>query len=127
MGPLQQDRETAALRFHGGSQGFIRGFLMLLILVAVVYAGFSFGKPYYRYNTLRSYTKDILLMELGGEATIRRKVLEEAENLKIPLKKENLTIKKANKRIRVNAKWSEVVDFWGYYRKRLDFDMNVEY
>ena len=127
MGPLRQNREIAALSLSGNRQGFIKGFLMLLVLVAVVYAGVSFGKPYYRYNTLRSYTKDILLMQLGGVETIREKVLEEAANLNIPLQKENLRVTKVEKIIKVNAKWSEVVDFWGYYKKRLDFNMDVEY
>jgi hypothetical protein len=127
MGPLQQDREVAALRLSGDRQGFIKGFLLLLVLVATAYAGVSFGKPYYRYNTLRSYTKDILLMEIGAEGKIREKVMAEAAELNIPLKNDDLRITKLEKRIRVNAKWSEVVDFWGYYQKRLDFDMNVEY
>lgn len=115
------------MRVIRGRHGFIKGLFTLFVLVAVVYVGVSFGKPYYRYNTLRSYTKDVLLMELGGVDTIREKVLAEAANLNIPLGKDDLRVTKVDKIIKVNARWSEVVDFWGYYQKRLDFDMNVEY
>ena len=29
--------------------------------------------------------------------------------------------------IKVKATWSETVDFWGYYQKKLDFVMEEEY
>jgi hypothetical protein len=108
------------------SRGFIKGFFVLLVLLATAYAGISFGKPYYRYNTLRSHTKDLLLTEVGNIQSIRTKVLAEAAELKVPLKESDIQVTESQKVVRVKAAWSETVDFWGYYQKRLDFVIEEE-
>jgi hypothetical protein len=110
-----------------GNRGFVKLVFIIAVFVALVFVGFSFGRPYYRYNTLRSYTQDQLEMELGNLQMIREKVLADAASLNIPLKEENLEVTQDGKRVRVKATWSEVVDFWGYYQKQLDFNMVVEY
>jgi len=109
-------------------QGFIKGFLYLSIIVAIIFVGMSFGKPYYRYNTLRMHTKDLLLSGVVNIESIKKTVLAEAAELQIPLKESNLevTMVSISKVIAVKAAWSETVDFWGYYQKELDFVMTVE-
>lgn len=110
-----------------GRQGFIKGFLSLLVLAAVVVVGVSFGKPYFRYNNFRSHTKDILQSEITVLQVIKEKVMAEAISLHIPLKEGDLEVSAREKVIIVKARWFEIVDFWGYYQKRVDFDMAVEY
>jgi len=111
-----------------GREGFIKGFLYLLILVAVAFVGISFAKPYYRYNTLRSHTKDILMSEIVNVQTIKEQVLADAAELHIPLDGKDVEVSISNTKItKVRATWSETVDFWGYYQKTLDFVMEVEY
>ena len=110
-----------------GRQGSITTWLLLLMFGAIVFVGISFGKPYIRYNTLRSHTKDILSSELGVLPAIREKILAEAAELKVPLTEENLEVTMVNKIIKVKATWSETVNFWDYYQKQLDFVMEVEY
>ena len=108
-------------------QGFIKGILWLLILVAIVYIGISFGKPYYRYNTLRSHTKDILSSELGQVKLIKEQILAEAVELKVPLSEEHLDVSiNGNKIVKVKGTWSETVNFWDYYSKKIDFELDVE-
>ena len=113
------------------NRGFIKGLFWFVVLVALAYVGISFGKPYYRYNTLESHTKDILVVETGYSENLPRlkeKILEEARKLKIPLSEDNISLSfnGASKVVTVRAKWSEVVNFWDYYSTRLNFDMNVE-
>jgi hypothetical protein len=110
-----------------GSRGFVKLIFILAIFVAFVFVGFSFGKPYYRYYTLRSFTHDMLEEQVGNVQTIREKVLADAVELNIPLKEGDLGVTQEEKSIKVTATWSEVVDFWGYYRKQLDFTMDEEY
>lgn len=113
-----------------GNRGFIRGFSLLALLVAVLFVLISFGKPYYRYNTLRSHTKDILMMELGNMDEIKKKVMADAAELHVPLQEENIAVTQQGpqgKVMKVKATWSETVNFWDYYQKTLDFDMEVEY
>lgn len=110
-----------------GNRGFIMGFLLLVVLGAVAFVLITFARPWIRYNTMRSHTKDILSSELNVIPAIREKVMDQAKELNIPLADENLEITMDKKIIHVKGTWSETVDFWGYYTKRLDFVMEVEY
>lgn len=110
-----------------GDRGFVKVVFMLLILVAIVFAGISFGKPYYRYHTLSSHTSDFLKTEVGDVNTIRKNIMDNAAELNVPLDEKNLEVVKAEKIIKVKATWSETVDFWGYYQKKFDFVMEEEY
>ncbi len=109
-----------------GNKGFVKVVLALAVLVALVFVGISFGKPYYRYNTLRSHTKDILMQDLGNTQAIRERIMADAKELNVPLKDENLEITTKEKVVRVKASWSETVDFWGYYQKEINFVMEEE-
>jgi Tfp pilus assembly major pilin PilA len=115
------------MRDGTGNRGFVKLIFILAIFVALVFVGISFGRPYYRYYTLRSYTNDMLEEQVGGVQTIREKVLSDAVELNIPLKESDLEVTQDGKRIKVKATWSEVVDFWGYYQKQLDFTLVEEY
>jgi hypothetical protein len=110
-----------------GRQGYIKILLSIAIFVVVVFVGISFARPFIRYNTLRSHTKDILLSQITSLPAIKEQILEEAAELKVPLKEENLEVTLTKKLIKVKATWSETVNFWDYYKKELDFDMEVEY
>lgn len=115
------------MNYYSGRQGFIKGLLLLVLIVALAYAGIEIGKPYYRYNTLRSHTKDLLQMELGNIEAIKKKIMESSRELNVPLDEKNLEVRIVNKIVKVKATWYEVVDFQGYYQKRIDFAMEVEY
>jgi len=112
-----------------GNRGFVKVIIIMLLLAGMGYVGMSFGKPYYRFNTLRSHTKDILLEESSGNvASIRTKIMETAAELKVPLDEKDLEVTVTPTRlIKVKATWSEVVDLYGYYQKKLDFVMETEY
>ena len=97
---------------ESGRQGYIKMLLVFAIFIGVAFVGITFGKPYFRYNTLRSHTKDILSSEITAVPLIREKVLEEAAELNVPLKEENLEVTVKNKIITVKATWSETVNFW---------------
>lgn len=105
--------------------GSIRFLFILFLLVAAAFVIISFGKPYYRYYTLKSFTHDELLMDVGEVREIRHNVRKRAEELGISL--DDLHVTKNSKVVTVTAQWSEVVDFWGYYRKRINFDMKESY
>ena len=110
-----------------GDRGSVKGFFWLFILVAIVFVGISFSKPYYRYYTLGSHTRDFLKTEIGNIDKIRQNVMSDAEELKVPLDEEDLDVVKEGKIIKIKATWSETVDFWGYYQKKIDFVMEEEY
>jgi hypothetical protein len=115
------------MRIKIGNEGLIRGLLLLALVVAIAFVGISFGKPYYRYLVLGSHTRDIMKEEIGNAGMIREKIMAEAKELNIPLQDDNLDVRIEQKIVKVDAHWSEVVDFWGYYQKRLDFAIHEEY
>jgi hypothetical protein len=113
-----------------GEKGFAKGFFLLLLFVGVAVVLVFFAKPYIRYNTMRSHTKDILMMELGNKEEIKEKIMKDAKELHIPLDEDNVSVTShgdEGKIIWVDETWSETVDFWGYYQKRLDFKVHEEY
>jgi hypothetical protein len=110
-----------------GEKGLIKGIFIILVLVAAAFLLISYGKPYYRYYVLGSHTRDILKSEIGNLNTIRTKIMEEAKELNIPLDEDNLEVVLDKKIIRVNASWTDTVDFWGYYETKIDFSINEEY
>jgi hypothetical protein len=110
-----------------GEKGLIKGIFIVLVLVAAAFLLISYGTPYYRYYVLGSHTRDILKSEIGRIETIRTKIMEEANELNVPLDEENLEVVLDKKIIRVNATWTDTVDFWGYYQTKIDFSINEEY
>ena len=108
-------------------KGLIRGILLIAFIVVVVFIIISFGTPYYRYYTLGSHTRDFLKSEIGNLEVIKERVMSDAKELGISLDEENLEVTKDKKIIKVEAKWSETVDFWGYYQKTCHFTMSEEY
>lgn len=110
-----------------GNSGFVKGILSLFILVAIVFVGMSFGKPYYRYYSLSSHTRDFLRTDTYNAETIRKNIMADAAELNVPLDEQDLEVGINKKNIKVKATWSETVDFWGYYQKKFDFVMEEEY
>lgn len=109
-----------------GQEGGAKAILVIVILVFAAYVGIEFGKPQFRYRSLESRSKDILAVDTEPEV-VKRKVLAEAKDLNVPLKEDALeVITKDNKMLKVVAKWSETVDFWGFYQQKFDFDMSAE-
>jgi hypothetical protein len=115
------------MKEHFNSSGYVKLILVVLLLVACAFVAISFGKPYFHYYTLGSHTRDILKSEIGNVDVIKEKVMADAKELNIPLDEDNLEVTLDKKVIKVRAKWSETVDFWGYYQKKFDFNMYEEY
>lgn len=98
----------------------------LLILAIIIYSGVKFGYPYYKYVAFKDEAKAIAKLPLDREEEIWAKVLEKVNDLNLPLKKEDITITKTDGVVRITASWSEVVDFFGYYQKTLDFKVDTQ-
>jgi hypothetical protein len=115
------------MKIRIGDRGFVKGFLLLSILVAIVFVGISFSKPYYRYYTLGSHTRDFLKSDIGNVNAIKKNIMDNAAELNVPLEEEDLEVVIEKKIVKIKATWSETVDFWGYYQKTFEFVMEEEY
>ena len=106
----------------------MRKIIWLLVLAFLIYTGVQFAKPYYRYLAFKSDTKEIarVSVELKKEDEIRKQVFERAQELKIPIDKDDIEISMTDKMVRIRTSWFEVVDILGIYRKTLTFSIDSQ-
>jgi len=108
-----------------GDEGFIKTLFGLALLVALIFTGVTFARPYYRYYQLSSHTSDFLKSDVGNLDAIKKHVLDDAAELGVPLDAANLsvTLDASKKQIAVKGIWTDSVDLFGYYQKNVDFVM----
>jgi len=53
-------------------------------------------------------------------------LVERAQELKLPIGEEDISVNVTNKTVLINTSWAETVDFFGVYQKELDFSVNIE-
>lgn len=105
----------------------MRKIIWLLILGFLVYSGVKFGMPYYRYVAFKSEVKEIAKISVGHkEDEAKNMVFERAQELKIPIQKDDLELSSTEKIVRIRTSWFEVVDIAGLYRKTLIFSIDSE-
>lgn len=109
------------------NSGLVKGIFITLLIVAAIFLAISFGRPYYRYYNLDHYAHDELLIEVGSVAPIKSHVLKRAKELGVHLEDFEVTKNEDTKVVTVTAHWTDVVDFWGYYTKKLHFDLKESY
>lgn len=107
-------------------RGFIKPIICLLILAFLIYAGFQFGIPYYRYSAFKDEVKELTRVGLGNTEKIKTDVYEAAKALKIPIEREDIEVTKRGETIRVQTSWSVNVDILGLYQREINFNINIE-
>jgi len=106
--------------------GFIKPLLTIAILAAVVYGGYLFGMPYYRYEAFKSEVKATMKIEIGDAEKMRTRIYEVAQDFKIPLEEKDIIVSKKERSLRVQIAWSVDVDVFGLYHRTLHFEINEE-
>ena len=114
------------MKVIGNEKGYVKFFLVTAILALCVYAGFEFGMPYYRYSAFKSEVKEIARISLGDAEKTKDQIFLKAEEMKIPIEREDISVVVTKKTVKVNTSWSETVDLLGIYQKKLDFDIDIE-
>lgn len=107
---------------------FIKKLAYLVTFVFVVYCGFQFGMPYYRYYAFKTDAADIIRYELRGQdemGAIKAKMLERAEEIGVPISANHIKMYVTEKGYAAEIKWQETVDILGQYQKTLQFAVEV--
>jgi hypothetical protein len=107
-------------------KGYIKFLLIVMLLALSVYAGIQFGMPYYRYSVFKSDAKEITRISLGDVKKTKTLLFERAQELKLPIEEDNLSVTVKEKSMHVSTSWSETVDLLGVYQKDLNFAVNIE-
>lgn len=107
-------------------KGFIKVAFILAVLALCVYTGIQFGAPYYKYSVFKSDAKEISRVGLGNVKRIQTMLFEKAQELKLPLEENDLSVVVTANRVHVKTSWSETVDLFGIYQKELNFSIDME-
>lgn len=98
----------------------------LVILALLVYSGFQFGMPYYRYTALKTDAKEIARISLGEVEKTRAQIFLRAQELNVPIEEKEIMVTRTDKLVRVKTSWSESVNLFGIYQKTLNFTVNIQ-
>jgi hypothetical protein len=106
--------------------GAFKAILSLVVIVFLIYAGFQFAMPYYRYSAFKTDAKELARISVGDAERTKTQILGRAKELKIPIGEKTLEVIKKDNTVQVKASWSETVDLLGLYQKTLTFDVDIE-
>ena len=73
-------------------KGFIKVAFILAVLALCVYAGIQFGAPYYKYSVFKSDAKEITRVGLGDVKRTQTMLFEKAQELKLPLEEDDISV-----------------------------------
>ncbi|MEJ2314002.1 MAG: hypothetical protein P8Y85_04335 [Nitrospirota bacterium] len=107
---------------------FIKKLAYIVSVVFIIYAGFRFGMPYYRYYAFKTDAADIVRFDFtvrDAEEEIRKDLIERAQELGVPIGANQINVYRTEDGYRVDAKWQETVDLLGQYQKTLSFEVEV--
>ena len=110
-----------------GEQGSATAIIYLLIFIALVYLGISFGTPFYHYHAFRSQAEGYLKIDTIQPKVVRGRILKAAKDYNVPLLEQNLVVTRdeSTNTFALKADWSETVDLFGYYKKKYDFNLDL--
>ncbi len=103
---------------------FIKKFAYVVTFIFVVYTGFQFGMPYYRYYAFRTDVADYVKFKYRNKddiSALKSKILEKALDLGIPISANHIKAEHIEGGYWVIVQWQETVDILGQYQKTLHF------
>ncbi len=114
------------MKVLSNEKGYVKFIFITAILALLVYTGFKFGMPYYKYSAFKSEVKEIARISTGDAEKTKDQIFLKAEEMKVPIEREDIAVIMTKKTVKVNTSWSETVDLLGLYQKDLDFDIDIE-
>jgi len=82
--------------------------------------------PYYRYSVFKADAKEITRISLGDLQKTKTLLFDRAQELKLPIEEDAISVTVKDKSVYVSTSWSETVDLFGIYQKDLNFAVNIE-
>ena len=100
----------------------IRRLIGLVIVAAIVYAGYNVGTTWVRYRKFQDAVRDTALF--GNDKTddqVRAKVMDQASQNQIPLSPDDVTIERRAGEVVIQAHYVETVKILPGYTRPFDF------
>lgn len=114
------------MRYLGRQDGFVKPVLCLASLAFIVYSGFQFGLPYYRYSVFSNEARDIVRVAQGNTEKIKSRIYVAALDFKVPVEADDIKVTLKDQTLHVRTSWAEEVDLLGIYHKTLYFYIDLE-
>lgn len=111
----------------GNEKGAIKQIISIVLAVFLIYTGYLFAIPFYKYESLKSECNEIANLVFSQQKSVGM-IYNRAKELGIPLHKEDIIVnvdKKADT-VTIETGWYETVSIAGIYDVELDFDINVK-
>ena len=107
--------------------GLIKAAIVILIFIAVIYAGFKFAVVYFAYFSMKDRMKQTAKFDsLEPDEVIVNRIMENAKELKISLLEEDIHIEKyPGDKIIIGITYEDSIKF-SYYTHRFKFEPAVE-
>ncbi len=108
-------------------RGGVKNLLYLLLIIALVYVGFKFAPPYYKYYAFKSEVRQIARLGEGKKERMKGMLYETSKDIGLNIKKNDIKVfvKDVNEPVTVRIKWHETVNLLDRYKKRLDFSIDI--
>jgi hypothetical protein len=106
--------------------GKLKGFLALLLLFAVIYAGFKLIPPYVNNYSFQDELDDIARRasySSNGDDDVRAKVIRKAASMDIPLKEDQITVTHMGDSLGITVQYRVHVDML-IHPVDMDFTVN---
>jgi hypothetical protein len=104
--------------------------LVLAVLISLVYVGFEFARPQFKYLTFKSEMKKVLeLSSLTSKADLKKKVAEKIKEFEMPIEENNIIVGDQNQQYSVALDWTEMVVIgvgeYELYSRKFDFSVDL--
>ena len=106
--------------------GTIKTIFWLGITGLLIYSGFLFAMPQYRFYSFESSVKDAAKYQSTIATEVYKDLMAQAKDLGIPLNDKTLTVEGMPGRLKISARWSDEVNIFGYYKKTYDFSVQAQ-
>ena len=114
------------MNVFGNEKGYVKFVLIVIILAICAYLGIKFGTPYYRYSVFNADAKEITRISLGNVQKTRALLYARAQELKLPIEEDDISVTVDKKTVYVSTSWAETVDLLGMYQTDLNFSVDFE-
>ncbi|MCR4287165.1 MAG: DUF4845 domain-containing protein [Deltaproteobacteria bacterium] len=105
----------------------LRVLIWLAILGSAVVIAVKLAPPYITYLMIKTDVKsEAKLAHMYNDESLRKRILTKAVAWGIPITAEDIVMERRRTAIAVRVKYKETVDFFGKYRKDIDFSIFTE-
>jgi hypothetical protein len=104
----------------------IKLLLFFGVLGVFVYACFQFAMPYYKHFRFKSDAEFVVKFNVRDEEEMLHRLVDKAEEVGLYIPEDDFVLERTKVGYNMEVSWSNTVDLFGLYRKKLDFTVVIK-